>query len=302
MDFITLQREVANQLKLNLDDSDVATLIKRWINQTYQDVSGRDDWPWLRKHALLQTVTEITTGTVSINSADTTATFSSAPTVSTAGYFIQFAGTDDWYEVTAHTASATTATITPSYGPSTNASAVTYTLRKVYYSLGSTVDRILGIRQSRTPAKLKGIDVRTFDTFLPDPAATGNPTIFYDFGLDSSGNHRVVFYPTPSAVINMTIRHMEEITELSANGDTPNIPPKFRYSLVWGSLHKGFAYLGDEGKTKSMFLFYEDAVKIMKSKIPINQDIHHVMRRFDDLPAGGLPFVPFPPEYGTTGR
>ena len=212
-------------------------IVKSWTNQIYQYVSGLFNWPWLVKNTILQTVADITTGTVSVNAGSTALTFSSAPSSSVANdYMIQFSTSDDWYYISSHTAGSTSATLSVAYTGSSNLSAGTYTLRKVFYSLASDLDRIMDIHQDITDNKINFVDIRTFDRIIPDPTATGTPVYYSLIGLDSSKNWRISFYPTPDAIANMQIRYYQRITELSSDSDEPLIPAKWHSVLVWGAL------------------------------------------------------------------
>lgn len=235
MDYLAIRNRVAQEAGMDRTQDD--TIIGTWVNAAYQHVSGLFNWLWLLKNTILQTVADITTGTVSVSANSQALTFSSAPSVSVANdYMIQFTTTDDWYYISSHTAASTSATLSVPYVDSSNLTAGTYTLRKVFYSLASDVDRIIDFRQAITDQKLEYVNPRTFDRVLPDPTATGSPYYYSLLGLDSSQYWRVGFYPTPDTIINMQLRYYQKITELSSDTDTPVIPAKWHNVLVFGAL------------------------------------------------------------------
>ena len=291
MTFLNLQTRIAEQLGLDLNDSDTATKIKAWINEVYKHICGLENWPWLIKHDTLQTAADITTGTVSVNAGSTALTFSSGPTPSVANdWMIQFADSDDWYDISAHTAGETTATLADAYNADDNLSGGTYTLRRVYYSLPDDCDGVLNIRQFRSPVAIEPVSMIDKMVHLPDPTATGRPYLFHVEGLDSSNNWRLVFYPTPDDKMNLHVTYLREITELSANDDEPIVPERWHNAIVFGALGLyGGSYIDDE-RIKEWRSAYGDIVEDMlkkvspvPSRIPTKRPFDSVVRYFKNL-------------------
>ena len=300
MDLQTIRARVAEQIGVSDSLSGQMTRYNSWINETYKRVAGAANWPWLLKNDIVQASADITTGTVSINSADTALTFSSAPSVSVANdWRIQFADSDDWYDITSHTASSTSATLSDGYTASSNLSAGTYTLRRFYYSLASDVDRILSVKQARSDVKLTYVDSREFDIVLADPTSTGNPTTYLLPGLDSSNNWRINFFPFPSAKMNIDVRYYKTVTELSANTDEPIFPKKWHEILIWGALATfGFSYR-DDTRQKEAIAVYSSILGDMKRNLKPTTDQIVVIQPWDRRTIGGIIRTPlFPPEYG----
>lgn len=301
MDYTALKTRVANEAGLSLTTD--GTMIGTWVNAAYQHISGLFNWPWLFKTSTLQTVADITTGTVSINAASTSGTFSSAPSVSVANdYMIQFQGSDNWYFISSHTAASTSFSISVPYTGTSNLSGATYTVRKVFYSLPSDLDRIIDLRQSITKDKLEYIDPRTFDRLIPDVTETGSPRYYSLLGLDSSKYWRIGYYPTPNAVINIQLRYYQKITELSASSDTPLIPDKWHNGIVFGALALyGHSYI-DDARIKEAALRFESVTNEMVANSNHVPDQLVVIQPWDTRP--GRPYVGpvrFPATYGGYG-
>lgn len=300
MDLQTIRARVAEQIGVSDSLSGQTTRYNSWINETYKRVAGAANWPWLLKYDIVQASADITTGTVSINSADTALTFSSAPSVSVANdWRIQFADSDDWYDITSHTASSTSATLSDGYTASSNLSAGTYTLRRFFYSLASDMDRILSIKQARSDVKLAYVDSREFDIVLADPTSTGNPTTYTLPGLDSSNNWRISFFPFPDAKMNIDVRYYKAVTELSANTDEPIFPDKWHEILIWGALATfGFSYR-DDTRQKEAIAVYSSILGDMKRNLKPTTDQIVVIQPWDRRAIGGIIRTPLlPPEYG----
>jgi hypothetical protein len=246
MDLTAMTARVANAT--GLDATTDATVITAWLNQAYQRVSGAFDWPWLLTNATMQTEADITTGTATISAGATTGTLSSAPSGSVAtNYMIQFTDqSDDWYIITANTTPFTSFTINVPFVGTSNYTAGAYIIRRVFYSIPTTIDRIIDLRQSITDIQIPMIDPRDYDRILPDPQNTGTPVYAYLTGMTSAGVWQLGFDPIPSAIINIQMRGYQKITELSSGSDTPLIPAKWHSILVFVALALyGYEYIDD---------------------------------------------------------
>lgn len=245
MNLTALIARVANET--GLDATTDATTITAWINQAYEQLSGAFEWPWLLTNATMQTETDITTGTATVSAAGTTVTLSTGPTNSVAtNYMIQFTDeSDDWYLISTHTAAATTLTISVPFVGTSNYTAGTYIIRRVFYSVPTAIDRIIDLRQAITDLQIPIIDPRDYDRILPDPQNSGTPCFAYLTGMTSAGVWQLGFDPVPSAIINIQVRGYQKITELTGT-DTPLIPAKWHNILVFMALALyGHDYIDD---------------------------------------------------------
>lgn len=246
MTFLELRQRVAELAGIDQTQTDTDTRIKEWINQAYQEVSSFYNWPWLTKRGTIQTLPDITTGTVSVANNSTSITFSSAPSISVQDQFqFQVAEDTDWYNITTHIASNTAATLDVPYLGTTNGTA-SYKVRKVVYSLPSDLDRLMFMRQTDGDRKLDEVEPRTFFQNIPDPNTTSSPSVYYFQGLDTSQNWQIGLFPIPDSEINLLFWYFKEITEMTADGESPDIPPKFHNSLVFGALALyGYDFIDD---------------------------------------------------------
>jgi len=252
VNFLEIRQRIAEEMGIASNDTTtdpnatVENKLKEWVNSRYRVLSGKKSWNWLIADSIIQTETEITTGTVSITQDSASITFSSGPTNSVTDWWIQFDDTDDWYFISAHTAASTSATLTSVFlGPTNGTSG--YTLRKVYYALPTTVHKILNIRQTRDDRTVDYITPRKFDRFVADRTRSGEPEFYTITGLDSNNQYRMEFYPVPDVRMNLTMRAYKIATEMSADSDTPLIPPQFHEFLVWDVLATyGYLFLDDD--------------------------------------------------------
>ena len=194
MNFSTIQSEVAAQLRFDSSVTANSTLIKRWVNRAQQHMASRHDWSWLQKREIVQTKADKTqnspaSSSVAVDLAGTTVTGTSTNfATADVGRYIQFpSASDDWYKISGFT-STTSITIESAFTGATALSAANYTIRSFYYSLSSSVDRVVSVKQARTPMQLASMSPITMDRYVPFYDATGtNPTNYACWGLDGLG-------------------------------------------------------------------------------------------------------------------
>lgn len=257
MIFLTQQQELGAQVGLDQTVTADATLLKRWLNISQRMIIQSFDWPFLRSSnpLVIQTVADYSTGTVATTANSTTITFSAGPSASMVGRYIRTSSSNDWYRITAHTAAATSATI--EIAATTTASAATFTIRKFYYSTGtSTVDRILAIRQTVSPQQLLEVGKEEFDRVRPDPDTTGTPRAYMMAGKDANDYWQFVLFPTPDAVINLYIDHLRAGVDLAADADVSIIPEKWHTSvMLQGAKAQAFDFMDDTRSVNAWKLF-----------------------------------------------
>lgn len=302
--FLVLQQELAAQCGLDQTVSNQATLLKRWINNAQQVILRSFEWPFLRSPTplVIQTVPDITSGTVATTAGSTSITFSTAPVdvngnnVSVLGRYIQTVSSNDWYRITAHTSGLTAATI--EIGATTTKAAATYTVRKIYYSTSTAVDRIIQVWQDVLPYQLRESTPEYFQSFNPGYLSTGTPRIYCTSGVDSTGAPQFKLWPNPDAVINLRIDYFTVATDLSADADVSVIPAKWHTTvLIEGAKSQAFSFMDDNRYANSVSLF-NGMIEQMKQEYEIGLHRHRVMLAADEQPIGGsLGYMPLPFNY-----
>ena len=295
-----MQKELSDRTgAYNYTISDDATKLKRWLNMAQQYICGKRNWPFMIATEIVQTVTDITTGTVSISASDTALTFSSAPSVSVANRYIQLSTSDDWYLITAHTAASTSATISPAYVGTSALSAGTYKVRKLLYGTSSSapLDSYLEIKKTVNPGRLESISRREGEFFLPLYLEAGNPTTYIMGPTDSSGNLQFSLANPPDAIINLLVRGIKKLSDLSADSDTSIIPTRWDSAMIDIGAHYAFVGL-DDTRAKTELERGELKVSDMAKVFDTDLGRHRVMASVD---GGGLDYFPvytLPPYYG----
>jgi len=136
-----------------------------------------EDWLWLRPAIADREVFNlniaIDAGTVSVTAAGTSATLSSAPTPSVAGWHFKVDGETDVYRISAHTGGSATLTLDAAYTGDTD-TAASYKLFQLDYAFSKTMLRPVSpliIHRSQwasaNEGSIDGIDIKEFNRKWP---------------------------------------------------------------------------------------------------------------------------------------
>jgi hypothetical protein len=236
--FDTAVAEVLKNVRMDAAVAEDLALGEGWMNDTIQDVHGRHDWYWAEDRCIVQTVIDKTAGTVSVGASGTAVTGSSTAFDATdVGKFIQFEGSDDWYKITA-VASATACTIEGGYNGTSALSAGDYVIRKIFYSMPSTAEKILSVKQAQIPRKVVCIHHKDFDTYLAFSDDTGKASLFCVYGLDSSNNVQFSIQPHADIAYNLEMKFKKKATEDSLEA----IPEKWRHVYMEGARFRALSH------------------------------------------------------------
>jgi hypothetical protein len=290
--------EVAAQSGLDASDTTVTLpLLKRWLNIVQQDIAGRWTWNFLKSREAIATVADFTgTAAVTFGSANTTDS-NFLITSAHVGRFIQFEGYNDWYAIASVSAPNFPVLATAYQGPTD--SSIGYTVRKFFYSLSSSADRILDIRNFNTPLKLVEVDPFTLDDLRPNPQSTGGASAFIAYGYDSSGNIQISPYPFPNDTRLFEIRTLKRVSDLSATTDTTIIPTKWHHVMVFGANALAFAYTRKWDASQYWNAEYEKKIADMIKQQRTSEDTTPVLKAIDSNSRGG--YVRLPDQYPAVG-
>lgn len=283
MDFSTLQTEVFTQAGLDSGNATNVSNVKRWINIVQQDIAGRWPWPFLQSRESLGTIPDYTTGTAAVSSGGTAVTGTGTTWTATHGdgnYFIQFSGALDWYKV-ASRSSNTSITLATAYQGTAALTTATFILRKFFYSMSSSVDRILDIRNWNTPVKLIQTTYGVVDYMRPNPQGTNSVVAYVAFGLDSSGNVQLTPFGFPSDARLLEIRFLKRLTDLSASGDLSVIPVKWHHVITFGATAMAFMFLRRSEMAAQWATTYEKKIDDMKKEMRLSIDDTDVLKSMD---------------------
>ncbi len=276
MNFLTMQQELGDRLKFDPTNSADATKLKRWLNMAQSYICGKNLWPFMLAEEIVQTVVDITTGTVSVSAAGTALTFSSAPSTSVQDSYIKLVTSNDWYKITSHTAASVSATIFPAYVGTSALTGGTFRIRKLTYKTTTPLVQILDMKQLVTPVRLLSLSPRGTDFFLPLYYDDGMPYYYTMSSPDSAGTPQFSFMLSPNSVMNIMVRGIKSLTDLSADAEITEIPVQWQDAMINIAAFYGFQALDD---TRAASEFQAGEARIMDMARVLTHDLgrHRVM-------------------------
>lgn len=278
--FLVLQQELAD--RLGAYDQTItadATKLKRWLNLAQQYICGKRKWPFMLATEIVQTVADYTTGTCTVAAAGTTVTFSATITPSKANHYIQFASSKDWYLITAHTTGTNSATISPAAIAVNTAAA--YTIRKLHYTTTTPMIQILDMKQVVSPANLIPMSALESDFFLPLYYGAGQVRQYIMSVPNSSGTQQFSLFNSPDSVLNIMVRGVKALTDMSADADISLVPVPWHDALVNIAAFYGFQGL-DDTRAKDEFAAGNFRIEDMKTNYQHDPNRHRVMNAVDE--------------------
>lgn len=276
MNFLQAQQELSNRLNaFDYQVADDATRLKRWLNMAVQYICGSRIWPFMYCSEIVQTVQDYTTGTVSTVAGSTTVTFDGVISPSKVGYYIQFSDSNDWYKITSHSTGTASADITPP-AINTNGTA-TFKIRKLHYLTSTPLISILDMKQLVTPTQVRSINPKTADEFLPLYYDAGTVYNYIISSPDSTGAIRFSCLYSPSSQINLMVRGIKKLTDLSGDSDEFVIPSPWHDVIINFAAYFGFQSI-DESRATDEFKIGEKRLENMANTLTHDLGRHRVIQ------------------------
>ncbi len=187
------------------------------------------------------------TGTVTLTNASTTGAFSSAPSVSLAGWYLKVESVSDWYQISAHSALATSFTLDQAFIGST----VTDVFKavKTDYALGTAVCRLVapmqvyrdhsGAEGQPERGQVYEIDLNTMLRKYPRMLMTaGVPDKYAVISQGTTDLVSVRFNSYPLEDCRVEVPYLPVAADLTDSSlSIPLIPFGFREVLVYGAAY-----------------------------------------------------------------
>ncbi len=274
-----------------------ATKLGLWLNRAYHEILGEWNWWFLKSRDIIQTVTDYTTGTCSVSAGGSTVTFSATIAVSMTGRYIKFSSSDDWYQITAHTAGALTATIDPIYGQTDALVAGTYTIRKLFYTADSSIQSIISIQRMVSPDALAPLSEEGFDVVLPLYNTSSTPYRYMTTVPTSTGQLQFVLHPAPSTVINLYVNGIIDAPDMSSDSDVPIFGSRWHSAVLDRAEYYAFRKLDDD-RAKQCFERSNITVEDMKLFYKPDLMRSRTMKSVDKTNLGVTAAFRLPSSYG----
>lgn len=243
-----VQTRVANHLRIPTGNTTEMTKLGALINEVYRDIGMKyPNWWWLRKHAVINTTADITTGTVAATNGSTTVTFTTGPAATAAGKVLLVTGNVDdagaIFRILTHTAGATTATLDAAY-TGTTVTASAYAIYQDRYNLATDTKSLRAVRRYGyiEPLRIVGPEeldaVKGYDTSVGKPLAAA----LRDFSTtgDPTTARQLIVHPYPDATYRLDIEYLQTLNTEVSSTTRFLIPDDYIQILIYGALSRAY--------------------------------------------------------------
>lgn len=262
-DFQDIYTAVLEILGVQATDTTQLNRIKRDINMIYvHEVVPIKRWHWLTGNTRVVHAAYYGGGTVTVTPDSATVTLGTAPATSLgsfAGYRFSVDGFDEVYEVSAHTAGATTLTLTSTYQGALN-SAAAWKVWRDRVDLPTDAKETFEVwhdrRSTLSGGNMKGVGRQEFrkiegaDRKAQDFPYYYSTTDFYDPSTgdaetESDRYRQMLIYPAVNnEPVTLNIDYIKQVAELELDADEPVMPIEDRIVLVYGAASRAFLRFG----------------------------------------------------------
>lgn len=275
LSFANIETRVMNRLRIPTSNSTEAAKVDALINDVIREMCSKYDWPWLAKRQVINTVDDITTGTISVTKGSTSATLSATQATSMTDRIIFVTSNtveNASYRISAHTAATDAVTLASAYtGPTDTAAA--YVVYQDEYDLAADTGKVLYVRRFgyRHPLTRLGwadmLSIKNYDV------SEGPPQVWavhdYDTTGDNTTQKQLIVHPYPDDTYQMEAHYKLQINssaEVSGTTTIP-IPQDYVHVLEWGVLGYAFPiFLSDTVRGAYYLGRYGDALNLMVSQ------------------------------------
>ncbi len=298
MNFLQMKQDLADRLS-SFDETVSSDKVRlgRWLNRAQDNMCLSWNWSFNEQLDIIQTVSDVSTGNVNVTSATTTVTFSSGPSDSLTGRFIKFGSLSDWYEITAHNAGATTATINPTFR-GTSLTDSTFLVRKFRYSLASNALTVLDVKIASNTRDMVSLPPTRCDLMVQMTSGTGTPTAYFLATPGTDGTPRVGFFPNPDGIYNIYVNEKFQLTEMVNDTDTSIIPIPYHDNIVTLASYFGFLKMNDSIRASAVYKEFNDSMEEMKKVYSQDMGRNRIVRTIDSGGGDGIMGYNLPPQFG----
>ena len=272
--YTNIETRVMNQLRIPTSNTIEQTKVQNLINEVYRDLWIKNDFWFLIKRGVVNTVAKYTTGTANVANLSTAVTLSSAPAVglgSFVGYvFFVLGDTGDnnaVYRISAHTAGSANVTLDANFTGTTN-TAASYRIYQDTYSLPTDVGKVIKVKRYGKDFPVAAIGPAEMADFKTSDMREGKPDIFTVLDFSTTGDpttaRQLVVHPYPDKTYRLELTYKQQLnTELSGTTQ-PLIPDEYRQILIYGALARGYPiFLSDSERGKYFEGLFNDMLNLM---------------------------------------
>lgn len=274
--YTDIETRVMNQLRIPITNAAEQAKVRAVINEVYRDIYVKQDWWFLHKRTVINTVAKYTTGTASVTNGSTGVTLSSAPAAGLGSFvrrvFYVLGDTTDnlaVHRISSHTAGSASVTLDAAFTGATNTAAA-FRIYQDTYSAPADFGKLIKPKRFGRWWPISRIsqeeleDLKTWDT------REGKPDVIAVYGFQTEGDpttpRQVVVHPYPDLTYRMELWYKQELNTELGGTTQPLIPDEYRQILVYGALARGYPiFLADTERGGYFQGLFNDMLNLMTS-------------------------------------
>ncbi len=282
--YADIETRVCNQLRIVTTNTAEVAKIKAVINEVYRDFWAAQDWWFLVKRGVINTVAKYETGTASVTNNSTGVTLSDAPAVGLGSFsgrvFMVIGDTVDnnaVYRISSHTAGTTALTLDGAFTGATSTTA-SFKIYRDSYDAPADLGKLLKPRRYGLTRPMAPVGMNDMSDIKSQDATEGKPQLYTVLDFATSGDpttrRQLVVHPYPDQTYRVEFTYKQQLnTELSGTTQ-PLIPDEYRQILVYGALARGYPiFLADTDRGTYFQNLFNDLMKlVMGAHREYNQD------------------------------
>lgn len=278
--YTDIQTRVANALRIPTNNTAEMTKIAGVVNAVYRDIAAKQDWWWLLKSTVINTVARIDDSALQVTQDSAAFTFSAAPqrnstNVSVAGNRVVIPGLANdslavFVVTSSHSAGDTTASFDAAYTDVTS----TGTAGRVYqdsYALPADTGKVIHVKRFGDVLPLKRVGLEEMTHYKMFDQSEGKPQAYavYDFQTvgDPSSARLLQIHPYPDKMYRLEVFYKQTLNTELATTTQPFIPDDYREVLYYGALARGYPiFLNDVERGKYFQQLFNDLMALMSAQ------------------------------------
>lgn len=269
--YTDIETRVMNTLRLSPTNATEQAKVQDLINGVYRDICAKQDWSWLEKRQILNTVAKYDTDTLDVALGSTAFTFATAPGGNVVGDAVLVPGNaNDAGAVYRVGSSAPGYTFDAAYTGVTSTAAA-FRLYRDTIPLNSDVSKLLQVKRFGEVEPIRLIGKNAMAQLKIVDSGEGKPEVAcldeYQTTGDPSTAKLLWIHPYPDKAYRLEVLYKQwQFTELTGTA-RPLIPDEFAQVLVYGSIARGYSVmLADPERAQQWTSLFNDVLSLMAAQ------------------------------------
>lgn len=269
--YTDIETRVMNSLRLSPTNASEQAKVRDLINGVYRDICAKQDWSWLEKRQVLNTVAKYDTGTLDVTLGSTAFTFATAPSGNVVGDAVLVSGNaNDAGAVYRVGSSAPGYSFDAGYTGVTSTAAA-YRLYRDTIPLNADVSKLLQVKRFGEVEPIRLIGKNAMAQLKIVDAGEGKPEVAcldeYQTSGDPSTAKLLWIHPYPDKAYRLEILYKQwQTTELTGTA-RPLIPDEYAEALIYGSIARGYSIvLADPERAQQWTSLFNDLLSLMAAQ------------------------------------